>query len=312
MSLQGTSWILKVIGSFERTSRFDLQRQRGELTQGSSNDRRFVGLDLASAPQRTGVALIVVRARGTERRARATLAGENFVASDEALIDLVTNDDVVGLDAPLGWPVDFLQAITAHHAGDRWPDVAEGDERRRDSLRFRRTDLYVRRLELGSSPLSVSSDLIGVVAMRAALLQSAWTHSQTRAEPRDGTGRVVETYPAAALRQWRFLEPRGVRYKGGAKKSREGEESVRRSMLNEIAARSETWLEIDPALRDAALRSDHVFDAVICALVALAAKAGLTHRPPPEEREAARREGWIHVPTGEFEDLAEAMRGSTW
>jgi predicted nuclease with RNAse H fold len=62
------------------------------------------------------VALITLSGTGAARRASATLASEDFVASDEALIALVHNDDVVGLDAPLGWPDDFVDAIVAHRA----------------------------------------------------------------------------------------------------------------------------------------------------------------------------------------------------
>jgi predicted nuclease with RNAse H fold len=268
--------------------------------------RRFIGVDLASAAERTGVAVVTVMQSGATRRARASLVADAFVATDDALVGLVTTDDVVGLDAPLGWPDDFVAAIRAHHDFEPWTSRLAGDERVRDSLRFRRTDLFVRELHLGSIPLSVSSDLIGVVAMRAALLQSAWT-GETK-ELRDGTGRVVETYPAAALRQWGFLARRGERYKGGAKDTRQGEREVRRRMLNEIEEASAAWLEVDVRLQENALASDHVFDALICALSALAAKITLTYPVPAEDRAAAAREGWIHVPmTESFAEFADAL-----
>jgi predicted nuclease with RNAse H fold len=270
--------------------------------------RRFLGIDLASAPERTGVASLTLHGAGPERRARASLVESDFLASDDALVALVTGADVVGVDAPLGWPDDFVEAVQAHRAFSPWPFNSERDERRRDSLRLRRTDLFVRNLKLGSTPLSVSSDLIGVVAMRAASLQSAWAEGGGRNEPRDGRGRFVETYPAAALRQWGLLPTRGVRYKGGTKESREGEAAVRGAMLAKIETSSASWLDVDEALHDASLRSDHVFDALICALVATAAKAQLTYAPPSEDRDAARREGWIHVPRGEVGDLAEVVR----
>jgi hypothetical protein len=79
-------------------------------------------------------------------------------------------------------------------------------------------------------------------------------------------------------------------------------------MIADIGEKGSTWLDVDDELRDGALKSDHVFDALICALVALAAVAELTATPPRHDREAARREGWIHVPTGAFEDLATAVK----
>ena len=113
----------------------------------------------------------------------------------------------------------------------------------RESLRHRTTDLFVRSLDLGSTPLSVSSDLIGVVAMRGAWLQSAWAQRWGRLEPRDGSGRLVETYPAAALRAWGFLPRRGVRYKGGgAEGARESQRTERERIVVGVEQQSDAWL----------------------------------------------------------------------
>ena len=43
-------------------------------------------------------------------------------------------------------------------------------------------------------------------------------------------------------------------------------------------------------------KSDHAFDALVCALVARAAAIGLTASPTEGDREAARVEGWIAIP----------------
>jgi predicted nuclease with RNAse H fold len=272
----------------------------------SVRPERFVGIDLASVPARTGAALITLVGVAPTRRAEASLVGENFVADDDALGALIDADTVVGLDAPLGWPDDFVRAVVAHHAFEPWP-IARDEKRVRESLRLRRGDIFVRSLDLGSTPLSVSSDLIGVVAMRAALLQSSWAQPWGRLEPRDGSGRLVETYPAAALRSWKFLKRRGDGYKGGSKRDRDRESSERARMLAEIETASASWLKVDAALREEARLSDHVFDAFICALTALAAKASLTYSPPANDEDAALREGWIHVPRGLFTDLADAV-----
>ena len=45
---------------------------------------------------------------------------------------------------------------------------------------------------------------------------------------------------------------------------------------------------------------DDGLDAFVCAVVARAALAGQTIHPGPEHLDVARREGWIHVPTGEL------------
>ena len=269
--------------------------------------RRFVGVDLATEARRTGVALLKV----LPTWARATLAPEGFVADDVGLVSIVDADTVVGLDAPLGWPDDFVTAVNAHHHGETWPAPAVSTDKVRERLRCRETDLFVRDLKLGVTPLSVSSDRIGVVAMRAAALQSAWAERWGGREPLDGTGRLVETYPAAALRAWDLLARRGERYKvdaGGPE--RDAQRNVRERIVRELERASAPWLEVDATLRDAAQDSDHVLDALVCALVALAAHAGVTHLVPRDKVDAARREGWIHVPRGKnLTYLGERLSG---
>ncbi len=242
-------------------------------------------------------------------RAHASFPVPRFVADDHGLVELVDRGTVVGLDSPLGWPDDFVAAVTAHRLSARWPSFEHrSTDRIRESLRHRTTDLFVRSLDLGSTPLSVSSDLIGVVAMRGAWLQSAWAQRWGGLESRDGSGRLVETYPAAALRAWGFLARRGVRYKGGgAQGARESQREERARIMAEIEQQSEAWLDVPAALREAAVASDHELDALVSALVALAARVNATHPVPVESREVARREGWIHVPCEEFSSLGKHL-----
>lgn len=239
----------------------------------------------------------------------ATLPATGFVADDRGLVELVDRGTIIGLDSPLGWPDDFVSAVTAHRVSARWPSFEHrSTDKMRESLRHRRTDLFVRSLDLGSTPLSVSSDLIGVVAMRGAWLQSAWAQRWGRLEPRDGSGRLVETYPAAALRAWGLLARRGVRYKGGGTEgARESQRAERERIMREIEQQSDKWLKVTAELRRAAIESDHVLDAFVSALVALAARVNATYSVPRESAEAARREGWIHVPSEEFVSLGKHL-----
>jgi predicted nuclease with RNAse H fold len=263
---------------------------------------RVVGVDLASVAARTGVVTLEWSGDGFE----ATLAAD---ASDVGLVGLVDEGTLVGLDAPLGWPEEFVRAIGEHARFLPWParTAPEGSPER-EHLRLRRTDRFVRALQLGSTPLSVSSDLIGVVAMRAALLQSAWSIAWGQREPRDGSGRLVETYPAAALRAWGLLAAKGVRYKGGGPRGEVANQlKERQRMIEEVAAQCAAWLRIAAPLRDAAIRSDHALDALICALVALATKLDATLPPPLADRDAARHEGWIHVPSCPLLELGELL-----
>jgi hypothetical protein len=262
---------------------------------------RYVGIDLATEAKRTGVVIVTVNGA----TAVASMPADGFVADDRGLVEVVDRTTVVGLDSPLGWPDDFVSAVTAHRQSARWPTFEHrSTDKMRESLRHRKTDLFVRSLDLGATPLSVSSDLIGVVAMRGAWLQSAWAQKWGRLEPRDGSGRLVETYPAAALRAWGLLARRGVRYKGGGVgELRDGQRSERSRIMSEIEEQTNSWLRVPDALRDEAVASDHTLDALVCALVALATRAKVTHSTPEESREAALREGWIHVPSDALSSL---------
>jgi Protein of unknown function (DUF429) len=99
---------------------------------------------------------------------------------------------IVAIDAPFGWPVPFVEAVERHRAG-----LPFGDTPSR-SLRLRTTDQSIE----GRPPLSVSSDRIAAVAFRAARLLDALGGVR-----RDGQDRVIEVYPAAALRRWKLELP---------------------------------------------------------------------------------------------------------
>lgn len=286
-------------------------RRASDRVEGPTSDahdepiERFVGIDLATEPKRTGVAVVTLDGP----RATASLPPAGFAADDRSLVGIVDRSTVVGLDSPLGWPDDFVAAVTAHRVSARWPTFEHRSaDKIRESLRHRKTDLFVRSLDLGSTPLSVSSDLIGVVAMRGAWLQSAWAQRWGRLESRDGTGRLVETYPAAALRAWGLLARRGARYKGGGTLEQRGAQRVERErIMGELEEQSAQWLDVDDALRDESVRSDHALDALVSALVALAARVGATHHVPKDDNDAARREGWIHVPSESFDSLGKHL-----
>ena len=256
---------------------------------------RYVGIDLASQPSDTGVVVLTVDGA----RARASLPdtpGEKFVGDDANLVGIVDARTAVGLDAPLGWPDDFVAAVASHRTSARWPSYEHrSSDKIRQTLCYRTTDLFVQE-HLKITPMSVSSDRIGVVAMRAARLQSLWVRRWGDAEERDGSGRLIETYPAAALSVWGLRQPHGTPYKGGRASERESRREARREILVKIAEETNAWLTIDDDVRVGAENSDHVFDALICGLVALAARANLTAGVPEDARDAARREGWIHFP----------------
>lgn len=244
-----------------------------------------LGVDLAADPANTGAAMLIVEAG----RAVADVVGPPV--GDAVLVELAGTARKVGVDSPLGWPDDFVEAVGRHHRGRSWP-AADDPVAQRRLLSKRATDRFVK-VETGLDPMSVSADRIGAVAMRCARLQTLWAADWGGAADRAGTGRLAETYPAGALKTWGLVHRR---YKG-----RDGAQP--RGLLVDSLLVAAPWLSFDDD--GAACRlSDHTFDAVICALVALAATVGLTRAASAgPELDRAGREGWIHLPTCTLAEL---------
>ncbi len=232
-----------------------------------------LGIDLAAEPKATGGCSV------EWREGRAFVRWVETFLHDDEILKRAGMADAVGIDAPFGWPRSFVEAITAHDAGRRWPvDAWEKGSRRR--LRLRATDEWIRNVT-GITPLSVSSDMIAIPAMRCASLLD-----RLGVRDRSGDDRVFEVYPAAALWRW-GLPHRGYKNRADA--------SALPGLLAGLKERA-PWLRISPLdERTCASRHD-AFDALVASLVARAATKGLTRRPTVDELAAARVEGWIALP----------------
>jgi len=249
---------------------------------------RTLGIDLAAQPANTS-ACTVEWGPG-----RPLVSEVRSGLDDETLLDAIQRADKVAVDAPFGWPDEFVDAVTAHRNRAGWPGAGEDQDIYRFQLSFRATDR--RLIEHGARrPLSVSTDLIGVVAMRCAYLLDRLA---AIAEPVDrvGSGKVVEAYPAPAMTSW-GLSATGYKSRVGA------------SRLPQLLSGLEEGLgglELRVQHREL-IGSDHnCFDALVCSLVARAAALGLTQPPDPgEEADRATREGWIHLPTNPLPHLLE-------
>jgi predicted nuclease with RNAse H fold len=207
-------------------------------------------------------------------------------ATDDDLIGLAEDCAAVGIDAPFGWPEPFVEFVQEWH-GNHGASPSPWSVDRRDALRFRLTDLDVAR-RVGRAPLSVSSDRIALPALRCAGLLG-----RLGVTDRSGVGRVIEVYPAAALKTWRL---RAAGYKG--LRSRDVLQELVRALFAAMPP-----LEASAPERALLERDDHAFDALVSALVARAAALGRTERPPQEARVRASREGWIAIPTCTLGDL---------
>ncbi|MFL5911778.1 MAG: DUF429 domain-containing protein [Gaiellaceae bacterium] len=231
---------------------------------------RPLGIDLASLPARTAACSVRWSTSGAE------VEGIEQGVTDERLEEEIQRHDKVGIDVPLGWPDAFVTAIAAHHAGAGWRTAGLRE------LRFRRTDLHVLD-EVGWWPLSVSTDLIAVPALRAAALLDRVVPGADRS----GEGLVVEVYPAAALKRWGFVSRGYKRAKGAA---------VRAGLVESFRQATAEWLHVPAVCWDRCVSSDDAFDALVAALVARAAALKLCDPCPTEARAVAGREGWIALP----------------
>jgi predicted nuclease with RNAse H fold len=208
--------------------------------------------------------------------------------SDEKLLDLIVAvvraGGAVGIDAPFGWPDAFLDQLLEYREHGRWRDLPPPDASR--SLCYRATDLYLKQGKdppagfKGIHPLSVSTDRIGVVAMRCAKLLSRLADLGI---PRDPLGRqVVEVYPGGALRRW-CLAAAGYKH----------DAAVRVALRTQPPVHA---LVRDPADAAKITDTDHAFDAMLSAIVARDVALGRDDLHRPCEDGQLRREGWIRMP----------------
>jgi predicted nuclease with RNAse H fold len=247
---------------------------------------RTLGIDLAAQPNNTSACAIDWGA------GPPVVTDLRSGLNDENLLAAIADADKAGIDAPFGWPDEFVDAVLAHREGGRWPGRGEDQDLYRFRLSFRATDR--RLIEKGiRRPLSVSTDLIGVVAMRCAYLLDRLGAAGLQID-RSGVGRVAEVYPAPALGAW-GISAVGYKSRAGAARLPELLSSVEQGLGG---------LQLGARERQAAETDHNCFDALVASLVARAAALGLTQAPESEEeRDRAGREGWIHIPTNPLAHL---------
>lgn len=236
---------------------------------------RTAGVDLAAEPQGTALAVI----DWSEREAQLVQL-ERGVA-DAPIVEATLWVDKIGIDCALGWPRDFVDFVVSHaNVSEPVPDVDGGMNWRR-RLAYRETDRVVRE-QTGRWPLSVSTDRLGLTAMRCAGLLARLREAGLDVD-RAGAGAIAEVYPGASLRRWGF-DTTGYRASSEA----------RTRLVAQLRDRA-PWLSLDTFV-DTMIDSADALDAVIAALSARAAAMGFCPPPPAEHAQLARVEGWIALP----------------
>ena len=243
------------------------------------------GIDLAAEPKGTALTLI------SWGESRATIELVRVNLTDQEIVELTKHADKVGIDCAFGWPKPFADFIESH-SKLKAASVDGGMDARRN-LAYRETDRQTREIT-GRWPLSVSTDRLGLTAIRcAALLESL--RANGRNINRSGSEDVVEIYPGASLRIWKFET---AEYRKSAQ--------ARARLLKDITRRA-PWLDLGEFTETLADSCD-AFDSLIAALSTRAVTLGFSTSPSDEALELAEVEGWIHLPT---QDLSSLLLGAS-
>src|SRR4051794_17887324 len=138
--------------------------------RGGARAQLTAGIDLASQARETAACRIAWPAgeRGVVQPPQAPCGQGRLLAPCRA-------GAPVGIDAPFGWPVAFVEAVSAWGGGGgawrpgAWPEKPAAQRSYLRALRLRGTDRFVW-AHTGRTPLSVSTDTIAIPAMRCVAL----------------------------------------------------------------------------------------------------------------------------------------------
>jgi len=240
------------------------------------------GIDLAAEPKGTALALI-------EWNNNQAKLQELFLGVDDAqIVEAAKSANKIGIDCAFGWPVEFFEFLTQHMNPNQKPKGIDGAMDWRRTLSYRETDREVRKIT-GRWPLSVSTDRLGLTAMRNAGLLARFQEAGVNVD-RSGEGTACEVYPGATLRLW-CSDTAGYRT----------ENNKRAELLEKLKAQA-PWLDLS-SFEDQMLQSTDCFDAVIAALAARAVALGAYSKPSNDQLDKAKVEGWICLPSGDISTL---------
>jgi hypothetical protein len=270
-------------------SRGSLKNERSDRPLAA--DTVIIGIDMATEPGRTGLAVgrsgrsgipRIIRAYALKTRdslvqavlAQSTQSTQNAQSAQTAPSTQAART-LLAIDAPLGWPAQMGSVLAQHEAGGPIP-VA------RDRFFARQTDLFLSRA-LSKRPLEVGSNYIARTA-HAALRLLTQLEGELGApvplawDPSDWAGiAAIEVYPAGTMASI-GLKPTGY------KRSREARVRTLET-LNGL-------MDLGGSFEDAA-GNEHVLDGILCVLGGHDFLAGRCMTPGSAE--VARKEGWIWV-----------------
>jgi hypothetical protein len=239
----------------------------------------IIGIDCATAPEKTGLALARPAADGW--RLEAAQSGRD-VAPAEQLLEWLSGTErpLLCLDAPLGWPLAMGQLLEGHRAG-------EGMTADADRLFHRQCDDFIQ-ARTGCRPMEVGANFIARTALSALKLLAEVRERSDRRLPllwhheAGDDGGVIEVYPAATLRMhglpWRRYKPAAAL-------------DLRDSLIEGWSAQLIPPAEHSPARQAMRAQAD-VLDAAHCVLAGVDFIHGQA-MPPPRLSDDLAVEGWI-------------------
>lgn len=273
----------------------------------AASQPRTIGIDLASQPKNTAACVIEWAAGDSRVVPVADVTGQPESLRDSAILELVQSPSVekVGIDAPFGWPSEFVDAVVGWRDRQDWHVPPDDPEAEQAKLILRETDrevLQVTGLPLdpesaarrGKRPLSVTTDKIAFTAMRCVRILTELSRIEGAPVDRSGAGKIVEVYPDAALREWGVWPEEWDRERVGYKADTPEARERRGLLMNALIDRAGNWLGRDATYVESCVDLDHELDALISALVARAVAQG--NSQPVADKARAEREGWIHLP----------------
>ncbi len=239
-----------------------------------------IGVDLATSPASTGVCVLdtatmraTIVATPAERTIDAitTLAAHLWEASNGQLR--------IGIDAPFGWPVSWLDLLTrARDLGDlrAGESTQDGSHAIAQPLRWRLTDVELSAWSNRAlRPMTPSMDRLAATATRCVDLLVRLRDAGIPVT-RTGVGSAAfEVYPTASLFAWGLLA-------GG------GRRDARSRFLADVAERVHV-----PGL---AVDHEHDVDALVAALTVAGPMRGMS--PEGADASVLDVEGVMHVPVG--------------
>jgi len=234
----------------------------------------LIGVDCATVPERTGVA--IGRLHAGEVRLEAVYPPGRALDVEGLLVAALAGagSAVLAFDAPLGWPIALGEHLARHRAGA--PISAT------PAALFSRATDHAIRARLGKQPLEVGADRIARTAVAALGLLACVRARSGRSLPVAVTATpasdavVIEVYPAALVAAG-SPRPRGRTAVDAAKAA------LARASFGSGLTAHQPVLDASPDALDAAL----------CVLAAADWVRGHAVPPPSELLEVARREGWI-------------------